>query len=44
MLKKKSPEAGDFFTKGFQAAAEGHDAQDPSFGQPWGVFAVEVFA
>jgi hypothetical protein len=43
--KEKIPRSGGFlFTKGFQAAAEGHDEQDPSFGQPWGVFAEEVFA
>jgi hypothetical protein len=42
--RKKSPDRGIFSTKGFQAAAEGHVAQDPSFGQPWGLFAAEVLA
>jgi hypothetical protein len=43
-LRKNPQKRGILLTIGFQAAAEGHDAQDPSFGQPWGVFAEEVFA
>jgi hypothetical protein len=39
----KIPHSGDF-CKGYQAAADGHDEQAPSFGQLWGEFTAVGFA